>query len=45
MQPHMIFIGAGPIGLLGAIQAKLVCPDLEIKMFEKYKINKLNFVY
>lgn len=32
----IIFIGAGPIGLLGAIQLKLRCPEKEILMFEKY---------
>lgn len=37
MEPDIIFIGAGPIGLLGAIQLKLQCPEIEIKMFEKYK--------
>lgn len=33
----IIFIGAGPIGLLAAIQLKLLCPDLEMLMFEKYE--------
>lgn len=33
----IIFIGAGPIGLLGAIQLKLQCPEKEILMFEKYR--------
>lgn len=33
----IIFIGAGPIGLLGAIQLKLQCPEKEILMFEKYE--------
>ncbi|MDI9819491.1 MULTISPECIES: hypothetical protein [unclassified Legionella] len=33
----IIFIGAGPIGLLGAIQLKLQCPEKKILMFEKYK--------
>ncbi|MDR3503445.1 MAG: hypothetical protein P4L79_12785 [Legionella sp.] len=37
MEPDIIFIGAGPIGLLGAIQLKLQCPEIEIKMFDKYK--------
>jgi hypothetical protein len=34
----IIFVGAGPIGLLGAIQLKLQCPDKEILMFEKYEV-------
>lgn len=34
----IIFIGAGPIGLLAAIQLKLQCPEKEILMFEKYEI-------
>ncbi|MGM9454784.1 hypothetical protein ACTAZI_15780 [Legionella bozemanae] len=34
----IIFIGAGPIGLLGAIQLKLQFPEKEILMFEKYEI-------
>ncbi|WP_244940954.1 hypothetical protein [Legionella sainthelensi] len=34
----VIFIGAGPIGLLGAIQLKLQFPEKEILMFEKYEI-------
>ncbi|WP_454785073.1 hypothetical protein [Legionella sp. WA2024007413] len=33
----IIFIGAGPIGLLGAIQLKLQFPEKEILMFEKYE--------
>jgi hypothetical protein len=37
MEPDIIFIGAGPVGLLGAIQLKLQCPEIEIKMFEKYQ--------
>ncbi|WP_242604438.1 hypothetical protein [Legionella gresilensis] len=37
MAPDIIFIGAGPIGLLGAIQLKLQCPYIDILMFEKYK--------
>ena len=37
MKPDIIFIGAGPIGLLGAIQLKLQCPDKNILMFEKYQ--------
>ncbi|MCW8469352.1 hypothetical protein OQJ19_01590 [Fluoribacter gormanii] len=34
----IIFIGAGPIGLLGAIQLKLQFPEKEILMFEKYEV-------
>jgi hypothetical protein len=34
----IIFIGAGPIGLLGAIQLKLQCPTISILMFEKYEV-------
>ncbi|ARB92111.1 hypothetical protein [Legionella longbeachae] len=34
----VIFIGAGPIGLLGAIQLKLQFPEKEILMFEKYEV-------
>ncbi|WP_230849157.1 hypothetical protein [Legionella saoudiensis] len=37
MEPDIIFIGAGPIGLLGAIQLKLQCPEINIIMFEKYE--------
>lgn len=33
----IIFIGAGPIGLLGAIQLKLQCSNKDILMFEKRK--------
>lgn len=36
--PDIIFIGAGPIGLLGAIQLKLQCPEKTILMFEKYEV-------
>ncbi|WP_454781888.1 hypothetical protein [Legionella sp. WA2022007384] len=38
----IIFIGSGPIGLLGAIQLKLQCPEKEILMFEKYEIPTRN---
>lgn len=34
----VIFIGAGPIGLLGAIQLKLLFPEKQILMFEKYEV-------
>ncbi|STX28886.1 Uncharacterised protein [Legionella beliardensis] len=37
MNPDVLFIGAGPIGLLAAIQLKLQCSDKEILMFEKYE--------
>jgi len=37
MKPDVIFIGSGPIGLLGAIQLKLSCPETDILMFEKYE--------
>ncbi|MGQ3888552.1 hypothetical protein ACQUW5_05910 [Legionella sp. CNM-1927-20] len=37
MDADIIFIGAGPIGLLGAIQLKLQCPYVDILMFEKYE--------
>ena len=37
MNPDVIFIGAGPIGLLAAIQLKLQFPEKEILMFEKYE--------
>jgi len=33
----IIFIGAGPVGLWTAIQIKLLKPNLEIIMFEKYQ--------
>jgi|GEM_PF-1895880 len=33
--PDIIFIGAGPVGLFTAIQAKLHNPTLNIKMFER----------
>lgn len=36
--PDIIFIGAGPIGLLGAIQLKLQSPEKEVLMFEKYAV-------
>ena len=38
----VIFIGAGPIGLLGAIQLKLSCPDLNILMFDKHEVPSRN---
>ncbi|WP_419421237.1 hypothetical protein ACNVED_15315 (plasmid) [Legionella sp. D16C41] len=37
MKHDVIFIGAGPIGLLAAIQLKLQFPEKEILMFEKYE--------
>lgn len=36
--PDVIFTGAGPIGLLGAIQLQLECPEVKIIMFEKYRV-------
>lgn len=33
--PEVIFVGAGPVGLFTAIQAKLHNPDLQIQMFER----------
>ena len=36
MKQDIIFIGAGPIGLLAAIQLKLKYSDKEVLMFEKY---------
>lgn len=36
MNPKVIFVGAGPVGLMTAIQAKLYDPDLPILMLEKY---------
>ncbi|MGC1181662.1 hypothetical protein [Legionella sp.] len=35
--PDVIFIGAGPVGLFAAIQTKLFCPNLKIRMYEKYE--------
>ncbi len=35
MQPNVIFVGAGPIGLYTAIQAKLYNPSLNILMIER----------
>ena len=34
--PHVIFVGAGPVGVYTAIQAKLLAPELDIVLFEKY---------
>lgn len=34
--PDINFVGAGPVGLFTAIQAKLYNPDLNILMLEKY---------
>lgn len=36
MNTRVIFVGAGPVGLMTAIQAKLYDPDLQILMLEKY---------
>ncbi|KTD65355.1 NAD(P)/FAD-dependent oxidoreductase [Legionella spiritensis] len=33
----VVFIGAGPVGLYTAIQLKLYCPELDIRMYEKYE--------
>lgn len=35
--PTVVIIGAGPVGLLTAIQIKLYQPSIQIKMFEKYQ--------
>lgn len=36
LEADVVFIGAGPVGLWTAIQAKLRNPDLKIVMYEKY---------
>src|SRR3569832_414654 len=50
--PDIAFVGAGPVGLYTAIQAKLYEPNLKIHFFEKYtdykrkhsvKINPVSF--
>jgi 2-polyprenyl-6-methoxyphenol hydroxylase-like FAD-dependent oxidoreductase len=42
--PDVIFIGAGPVGLFAAIQTKLFCPNLKIRMCEKYEEYQRNHV-
>jgi hypothetical protein len=37
MNPDIIFVGAGPIGLWTAIQLKIHLPDINILMLEKYQ--------
>src|SRR3990167_1807993 len=36
MHPRVIFVGAGPVGLMTAIQTKLYYPDLPLLMIEKH---------
>lgn len=36
-EPQVVCIGAGPVGLYTAIQIKLYCPELNIRMYEKYE--------
>lgn len=36
MVPDVLFVGAGPVGLFTAINAKLSNPDLQILMFERH---------
>jgi hypothetical protein len=36
MNPRILFVGAGPVGLMTAIQTKLHYPNLDIIMLEKY---------
>jgi 2-polyprenyl-6-methoxyphenol hydroxylase-like FAD-dependent oxidoreductase len=35
--PDVVFVGAGPVGLFAAIQTKLLCPTLNIRLYEKYE--------
>lgn len=37
LMADVIFVGAGPVGLYTAIQIKLYCPELHIKMYEKHE--------
>ena len=37
MKPRVIFVGAGPVGLMAAIQTKLYQPDVPILIREKYQ--------
>ncbi|QRN04732.1 hypothetical protein GH742_13165 [Legionella sp. MW5194] len=37
MNPDILVIGAGPIGLLSAIEAKLHNPEAEVVIFERNK--------
>lgn len=37
MKPSVVFVGAGPVGLMAAIQLKLYHPELPILMREKYQ--------
>lgn len=34
---HVVFIGGGPVGLYSAIQVKLYCPEIKIRVYEKYE--------
>ncbi len=44
MNPDVVFVGAGPVGLWTAIQLKLYLSDINILMLEKYEVYKRGHV-
>lgn len=36
-KPQVIIVGAGPVGLWVSIQLKMLCPDMEILLFDKHE--------